>query len=507
MKSRAWMAMLVLLSASAAMAQTLRFDEYREQQIPDYANLRIGPFFSDVAVSLSAGYRYVTTSGEGSRYLYQNDRGRIIDDGSDFPLIARVNLRNYLIISKYMDLDVSFTLGYQFFPMGTEDNEFLFDVVGPAVFARMGSFSFMVSEDAWQGSFNGRQASAYVGDRGSAVSANVSSDFQLTPLVRGRIYDIPSYRTDYVDERGYVDNVSGDKYTVFQNMLGLDMDWLMAKDKNLAYSGSRVDTLPQDDEFDIQRSVVYNQGLAYQKQINPVAVGGGRANGIWRLYDAGRGDQFQQDYSAFLGADLSEDTSLQLALGYSMAELTAANQWETNGTSDAVIGMIQVLSRLTERLSHQAGYSKSQRGGFSGGFEVVDAFNYGITWANPDLSIGFRTEYQAVEARLYRSNDYTDWFNQLTVVRPLTQYLTLTLATAYTMRDNGDAMPGDVSVDSRLLQESYDTWASNIGLAYALARHWTVNTYVEHFERFSDAEDVAFTRDMAGVTLTYARDF
>lgn len=506
MRVAAWIGVVMMAAASAAVGQTLRFDEYREQQIPDHANLRIGPFYSDIAFSQSAGYRYTTSSGNGRDYLYKNDYGRIMEDGSEFPLVSQLSFRNYVIISKYMDLDISFSLGYRYFPMGTEEDEFIFDVVGPAISATMGSFSFSMAEDTWLGSFNGRQASAYMGERGRGVAANVSSDFQLTPFVRGRIYDMPSYRTEYVDERGYTDNTSGREYTAFQNLLGLDMDWLMAKDKNLAYSASRVDTIPQGEGFDIQRSVVYNQGLAYQQQLNPVAAGGARANYVWRLYEEGRGDQFQQDYSVFLGTHLSEDTLLQTALGYSMGELTDANQWESNGTSTAVIGLIRLQSQLTANLSHALGYEKSQRGGFDAGFELVDSYSYSLAWKSHDWSMGFLTAYQVVEPRLSRTSDYSDWLNQFTAARALNDYMTLTLATVYTIRDNGSTRAGDIGEGDLMIENSYDTWASNIGLAYVLGRYWTLKAYVEHLERLSDAEDLAFTRDMAGIDLTFSRD-
>ena len=497
-----------MLMASLAGGQTLRFDAYRELQVPDKANLRLGPFYSDIAFSQSAGYRYVTSSGDGVGYLYGNERGRILKDGSDYPLVSRLSMRNYMLISKYADLDISFVLGYQHFPMETEENEFSFDVMGPGIFAHLGSFEYAEGDAAGRESrFNGRaEASAFMGESGASVSASISTDFELTPYVRGCLYDVPSYRTEYVDERGFGDNISGRKYTSFQNMLGLDMDWLMAKNKNLAYSGSRVDTIPEDDEFDIQRSVVYNQGVTYQQQLNPVAVGGVRANYVWRQYEESRGDQFQQDYATFLGADLSPDTRLQTAIGYSMGELTTDSEWETNGTSDTVIGMIRLSSRLTEHVTHDIGYEKSQRGGFSGGFEVLDSYSYGISWASPELSIGYRTAYQVVEPRLYRASDYSDWLHQVTVIKPLSQDLTLTLATAYTIRENSEPGEGEAGAGDRLVEESYDTWVSNIGLAYVLARDWTLHTYFEHLERFSDADDLAFTRDMAGISLTYARD-
>ena len=50
------------VTMGVVQAQTLRFDSYRETGVPDTANLRVGPFYSDIAVTLAAGYRYVRTS-------------------------------------------------------------------------------------------------------------------------------------------------------------------------------------------------------------------------------------------------------------------------------------------------------------------------------------------------------------------------------------------------------------------------------------------------------------
>jgi hypothetical protein len=406
-----------------------------------------------------------------------------------------------------MDIDVSFALVYSFFPLGTADNTFeLDDFTGPSVAAHMGSFSFSMSEDSWYSSFNGRQASAYMGDREAGATANISSDFELTPFVRGRVYDRPAYYTEYVDARGYTDNASGEKYTYFQNIVGLDLDWLMAKDKDLTFAVSRLDTIPLEDDFDNQRGVIYNQVTAYQQQINPVAVGGARANYTWRLYDEDRGDQFQHDYTAFLGAELSENTTLRTSLGYSLVELVDASQWESNGTSDAIIGSIQLRSQLTDRLSHMFGYDRSQRAGFDFGVEVVDSYNYTIAWNNQNWMLSYLTAYQVVDARLSNVSDYTDWIHQLTASKPLSEYLTLTMATAYTIRDNGVLVDGDLNEGDVFVENDYDSWAGSVGLLYNISQHWDAVLYYEHFERISEAEILNYNRDTVGVTLTYNRD-
>jgi hypothetical protein len=494
---------------TTVMAQTLRFDSYHEPQPPEGANLRLGAFYSDLAFEQSVGYRYTRSSGAGGDYLYREDLGRVRKDGSDFPMVSRLSFRNYLIIGKYMDLDFSFDLRYSYFPMGTEDNEFAVEYSGPGFSAQMGSFSFGMTKDAWQGSYNGRQSSAYTGSEGSGFLANLSSDFQLTPFLRGRIYDNPSYRVDYVDDRGIRDPMSGRKYPVIQNVVGLDMDWLMAQDKNMAYSASRTDTIPQEDYFDAQRSVIYRQSLAYQQQLNPVAAGGARADYTWRDYQGRRGLQRQQDYLGFLSVDLTENTLVRTSLGYSMAELSDAGANETNGVSDSVIGAINVSSKLSDRATHSLGYSRSQRGGFTAGLEIVDALNYGLSWGNELWSVGFLSAYEIVETRLSGESNYRDWVNQLTASRALSPDLTMTLATAYSLRHNETLQDGAGSTgeEAVMLQNDYDTWASNIGLTYLLTEHLVAYTYVDHTVRTSDASDLKFTRDTAGVTLVYRYDF
>lgn len=495
-----------LLSGSA-LAQTLRFDTYHEPQPLPNANVQIGPYSLDLVFEQSVGYRYTRSSGEGATYLYGEDLGRYRKDGSDFPLVSRLGFRNYLIISKYMDLDLSFDLRYSFFPMGTEDNESALELTGPGLSAQMGSFTFGMTEGGWLGSYNGAVGRAYSGSEGYGFLANLSTTFQVTPLVRGRLYDNPSYRVEYVDERGYADAVSGEKYPVFQNVIGVDLDWLLAKNKNLAYSASRTDTVPQDTYEAAQKSVIYRQSLAYQQQLNPVAAGGARADYTWRDYSRGRGYQSQQDYIGFLNMELTEDTSLMTTLGYSMADLKDAGSYETNGTSDAVIGSVDLTSRLSETLSHRIGYSRQQRAGFQAGLELVDALNYALTWNKELWTAAFRTSYQTIETRLSGASNYRDWVNQLSATRSLSPDLTLTLATAYTLRENDTIGEGGIGEGVPMLTNNYDTWASNIGLTYVLAEHWTAYAYAEHLARFSDDPQLAFDRDTVGTTLVYRYDF
>lgn len=537
-QQRRWVIVAAVLLLTGLLrpgeAQTLRFEAFRDISLPDNANIRLGPFYSDWAIMLSAGYRYVTSSGPGAEYLYRDEKGRYKKDGSDLPMVAELTMRNYMLISRYMDLDISCRLRYNYFPLGTEENWFSFEIAGPALSARMGSFSFymtektwagsydagsgrlMVSDQTWMGTYNGQYVSAYTGEGGSGAaggySATVSSQFELTPFVRGRIYDAPSYRVDYVDARGINDNISGDSYHVFQNTLGIDMDWMMAKDKNLGYSASRTDTIPLQDtgdsnRFDVSKSVVYRQTLFYQQQVNPLCSVGARADWWWRYFlSDGRGDQFQQDYSVYGIMDLTENSSLNASIGHSSATLKDPGAYETRGTSETIIGAIQLNSKLTDHLSHSLGYSRSQTANFDAGLDVIDDYHYSLSWVRDVWNIALLSSYRIYTPRLSTISDYQDWVTQLTTSRAITRTLGLNMTTAYAVRKNGNVSSNDPYGDSPMVQNDYSTWVINGGLNWVLSTSLTAFFYAEHLNRYSDDPSMEFSRDTVGVNLVYRHD-
>jgi hypothetical protein len=343
--------------------------------------------------------------------------------------------------------------------------------------------------------------------RGMAFAGNFSAEFFPTPVVRGRLYDAPSYRVDYVDERGLTDQVSGREYKVLQNILGLDFDWLMAKNKNMAYSASRTDTWPQGDEYNFARSIIYRQSLAYQQQLNPLAMVGARADCTWRDYLKERGDQFQQDYSAFTGLQLTEASTLNLSLGYSRAELTDAGAYESNGVSETVIGTVQLHTQLSDTLAHSLAYSRSQSGAFEAGLEVVDDYRYVLNWGGRVGTLALAAEMRSVDSRLSAVSDYTDWIATLAGSLPLTASMTLFAATAYDARDNEPVPAGGLGAGDVYVENDYQTWDSTIGLQKQLTQHLSLLLYGQHTERFSDTPDLEFDRDIVGTTLNYGYDF
>lgn len=507
---------------SLLFGQVARFDSYQIQQVPENANIMLFPYFGDFAFFQSVGVRYIRSSGEGMDYLYGQSQsasvsgegatgeryGQVKKDGLDFPLITQLSSRNYLILSKHMTLDVSFSITYRGFPNGTEDDTFDVEIIDPGFYAQMGSFTFGATREGGLGLFSSINSDPYGGRRQSGFSANASMDVELTPYVRMRVFEKPSYRVDYVDARGNTDTLSGKRYPVFQNLLGLDFDWQMASDKSLGYTFERTDTVPQGNEYDINRSVVHHQMVDYRQKVNPLTAVGVRFDTYWRDYLDARGSQFQQDVLGYMNTDLTEDSSFNAGLGYSYGTLDRGGAYETNGTSDAVIGQVGLQTRLTESLSHGVSYERSQRSGFQAGFEVVDTIRYNIKWADPaSWTVGFATAYERVTIRLANTSDYNDWLNEVSALRPLTKDLTLTLASSYMLRMNGSARAGELGGESLFVSNDYDTWTSTVGLVQTLTLHLKLYTYVEHMERLSPEPRLAGTRDTVGLTVGYFNDF
>ncbi|MDA1045293.1 MAG: hypothetical protein O3C57_08735, partial [Verrucomicrobia bacterium] len=193
------MQVLVLVSLISAIthlsAQELSYDNRRDVAIPDHSTLRIGSFYSSIRLTESAGYRYTTSSGAGSDFLINNRRGVTRRDGSDFPIISTLDFRNYLMVTRHMDLDVSFRISYRYFPLRTQEDDFNVSLPG------------------------------------EGLGANISTQFQVTDYLIGSVYERFQWVTDYVDDRGVSDNTGGRRYERIQNDVGVDFDWLMAEDK------------------------------------------------------------------------------------------------------------------------------------------------------------------------------------------------------------------------------------------------------------------------------------
>ena len=270
----------------------------------------------------------------------------------------------------------------------------------------------------------------------------------------------------------------------------------------------RQDTWPQDNDLNQARSTVTKHSLIYQNQLNPVLMVGARADFIFREFDEVlRGNQFQQDYLGFMGADLTENTTLNFGGGYSTATLEDPGPFEQQGSSDSVIGFASLQSRLTERTTHSFGYSRRQDGGFEAGLEIVDQYRYAIEWHNDVWSWSYLTLYETVQPRLATVSEYSDWVNQVGATRVLTRNLTAVANVAYTVRNNGEVAAADLNSDQLFVSQDYTTWAVNLGLTQHLTDHLAAFYYAEHLEQSGSDPSMDFERDTVGATLTYQYDF
>jgi len=490
-------------AAPLAHAQELRFSNHRDIEVPDYATIRIGPFFSTLAFTQSVGYRYVQTRGRGADWLFGTRRGVIRKDGREFPLISTLEMRNYLLVTENSDLDASIRVVYEHYPLATQDDDFYVDL----------------------------------GEEG--IVGTLSSEFLITEFLRGTLYDNIIYRTDYIDTRGIPDLYGGREYEYLRNVVGLNMDWLMAKDKNLGISLSRLDNIPFTGEFADQEYVTYSEGVSYEQIIVPNLTGGARAGFSQTAYaDTNRTRLVQQDYSLFgsfdpeggVGIRLTDATSVEVSVGYSRGH-GVSGAGGTNGftetIAEAIIGRVELITQLRKDLAHRLLYERLLARGFLSHFEIIDSYGYRLEWAGVRTAVGAQSTMSIVRPVGGNVGEYRNWVSGVNVVYHLTQFIDLNGSSTYSVRYNRvgaldedaavdpeadiveeAADVGDVSptIDEELVSD-YATWVSRLGTAFGLTEKITFETYVQHTERISENENLAYERDIFEARLVFRHEF
>ncbi len=470
---------LLMASAGAAHAQSLRYTNYREVGIPDYATFRLGPFYSNWTFTQTAGYRYSRSTQAQTDAIRGEGRGQITEDGSEIPLISTMSFRNYLMINRHTDLEASISVGYEYYPLGTQDGGF------------------------------------FITPPGSGITGDFALQFQLAPNVRGRVYDRPTYRIDYIDSRGMIDLYGGRRYEHFDNLLGLDLDWLTASDQSLALSATRGDVIPLGSRFEDVRSTTYAESQTYQWQVNPVWVVGVSAGYTYGIYPAAdRGNVFGQNYEVNTGLSPTERTRLSGAIGYSIYGLISPGPGEDSGSSEALTGSAGLKTQLSKNLSHGLNASRSQSGGFRTAVEIDTSVGYDISWASDRLAASAFARYTQADPQLTDLPGYSTMSVGGSATHPLSKRVDLLGATAYDVRhnDSSSSLSTNSAALSSLLTDptlstDYSTWVSSVGLAFQLAKELSLSLSVEHAERFSDNDGIAFTRDTFWALLTYTHEF
>ncbi len=502
---RIWVAgiLLLCLSAVGVFGQAVTFSNTEEVHIPDYATLRIGPFYSTIAFSQSIGYRWTGSSGQGTDYLYNNRRGEILKDGSDFPMISTLSFRNYLLITRHMDLDISFWMSYEYYPMKTQENGFYFD---------------MPEE---------------------GVLGTITLHYRLTPVVTGVVYDKFLYRTDYFDTRGYVDRYGGERYEHIDNTIGTYLDWHLASDKKIHLDFSRQDIIPYSDGFEDQERVTYEEMLEYSQRVWGNLWVGANATYDQTSYKVNyRPDNTMQSYYLFarynedLGDKggvrlrLSDYTTASVGIGYTAGlngELRTGNRVQDyNGittTNDVrerydasgddfmrFVWFANVKTYMREDLWHSLQYSSSVETGYRSAFEFVDSLEYRLEWHGQATTATFLSEYRAVEPDKSVFSSYNDWINQLDVYYPLTRVIELHGMVSYDVRENASPpLNEDLYLPETV--SDYNTWVARIGTDFHVTKTIEFFTYYTHVSRDSDNEDLVYTRDIFEATFRYTHQF
>ena len=472
--------LFMLVMACGARAQSLRFSNHRDVAVPDYATVRIGPLYSTMRVTQSVGYRYTDSSGTGTDYIFENARGEINEDGSEIPLITSIDFRNYLLITPNVDLDASFGVTYEYYPMDTQDDDFYIDFV---------------------------EEGAY---------GNLSMAYHLAPNLAGTVYDKFGYQSDFVDTRGLEDETGGSKYRYMNNVIGSDLDWIFAKHQNLGLSLSREDQVPHGkDEFDDQDRITYRESLGYEYQVSEVTVAGAEAAFYQNDYELEeREDSDSQEYTVFVESKVTEHSLVALSIGVSDSSTSDTGSDVTLEGDDGstVIGSASLETELREDLSHSLSASRSERGGFNSAFEIVDTLSYHIDWQGTLWAARAYTTFTGVEPSSSDENDYTDWVFGGRISIPVVKNIDVYLASSYRIRDN-DAV-SDPDIAAELEEEDlsdYETWSTRLGTSFGIYQtefsDIIFSTYVQHTDRTSDSEDLAYERDIIAATFTYSHQF
>jgi len=447
----------------------LRYDQHREITPPGYATVRIGPLYSNLGISQSAGYRYIRISGSGVDFLTGSSRGEFLKDGSDFPLVSTLSLDNYLIITRRIDLSANIEVSYAHYPLKTQEDEFRVDLTDEGVY---GTFS---------------------------------SEFQPSRDTRLLLYDDILYRTDYIDTRGSEDRYGGQEYEHLENTVGADWDWQPSPFDNFSLSVSRIDVVPFDDEFGEQERVGYAEAISYQRQLSRFATAGVLGTFSQSIYDDElRPDIYLYGISGFTAARLTRRLTGSASLGYQFSSYSGGeSDSDGRGTLSGSLGLNHAIS---ESKSQDLTYQRTQAEAFSGGVDVRDAVTYGLSWKGGLLPGGLTSQFSSFSPQDSERSGYSDWSTSLNLQHQLTRLLRLDLTTSYDMRMN-EASPVSSDPDTPDLTSDYQTWTIRLGTRMRLSKKTSFDAYAEHADRMSDNDDLAYTRDVIAANLTWTHKF
>jgi len=473
--------LLVLCGPSGnAYAQMLRFNlGHPTVDVPGFATFRMGPFYSHLQFSQSIGVRYTegTTNVYDSSYSTYGQRGMYRKDGIDVPLISNLSLRNYVGLGRYADLDITFWAQYEYYPLDTQDSILFFNTTAPEFVADIGT--------------------------------GLSSELRPFKNVNVRLHAQPQYLIEYVDQRGRQDSYGGMRYNHLQNTAGIDVDWLMTSDMNLGLSVSRFDVFTAPKDFEDQKQTAYDWMSYYEYEVNPLLVVGARAGFHTVSYKVdSRGDYAGSDYGLFARADLTKSTKASVFAGYGSGSTSATNGVSSDAENGGLVVSASLDTELSKDLKYFLSLGRRLSPGFHDGVEMVDSINTGIRWVGETASA-------SLSAGLDRSDSsgssygasYSDWHGALSVSRLLSEDLTLTVSSVYSIRKNERESGLNTAGTPSELVNDYSTWINSAELSKPIYDNLVLRCYVNYMMRDSEAGLMRYDRLNAGIDCRYTCDF
>jgi hypothetical protein len=463
-----------------APAQSIRFSNHREIRTPDYATLMVGSFYSDWSFAQEAGVMHTRSRGTGADFLFGNERGAILKDGLEYPLISTFDMKNYLSLTRSADLDFSVSVSYAFYPMETQEDRFDFDLAE------------------------------------EGVLGTLSTEIDLTPFVKATLSDSARYKTDYIDTRGISDQYGGRLYEYFNNRAGLDLDWLMAGDMNMAVTLSRDDNIPVTDGFEDQELVSWGESVMFEHLVDPIFKYGFKA-GFGRTdyaVESRPGSSFQE-YSGLGQVKLTRRTVGEFSAGYSLWSFASGIEAAGDGESEGmVVGTLSLLTKFSDNLNQILRADRGRRGGYSSPYEAHNTARYELEWKGVSGSARIYSALSGVEpGGDAEAIEYSDWSSGVDFIIPLIHGIALEASSEYNARKN-KAEAGD-DADEPEQADDYSTWINRVGTVVAIIRapagerggSLDFTFYVQHIERISDSAELEYQRDIIAGAFRYGFDF
>ncbi|MBN1671881.1 MAG: hypothetical protein JXR37_12650 [Kiritimatiellae bacterium] len=413
--------------------------------------MRIGPLHSQLTFRQSAGFRYIAASGAG--------RADLNEDGVEFPLSSSLNLENYVVLTRYAGLGAGFSAEYSYYPMETQENVL---------------------------SINAPQEGVY---------GDFSLDLAPGANLRARIYDTPSYLTDYVDFSGLSDEIAGLEYNRFDNTLGADIDWLMAPDKNLAVTLTRQDVVPEDEAFEDTGRTSYRADVSLEYQPNANLVVGPRANySVQTFPSEERGDQTSTEANVFCRSRITRVISCSASIGLTSTRVASSDGGTDDGETRSVTADLSLEHILNRDTTHNFAFSRQLTSGFAAGTDLIDSYSYDITWRRSLGAVAFSTSLQSSQPETDTGGGYALLSSRLGLTRSLTRQLNVSLATDYTVRQNEDA-------------SDYNDWTTSFSTGLSLRPELSVRLTAQHQTRDSEDDEADRSEDRVELTFDYSHVF